>query len=116
MAIINIIMGKEQAIRNVATTQDIDMRFAYGKKTVVVDRITAIDYTNAATLLTVGLKLGSGEMILQSEVPAVAGRGITTSSPIYVNTAFKSFMRIVGGTAGDILELFVYGRVLDDEL
>jgi len=102
-----------EEIRNAALVQDILLPVRPDGLTACYDRLAAVDYTAALTLLTLGFKLGASEYLVQSFVTPGAGFVCSTTGRIFVDSGFTPFVRVTGGGAGDRIALFAFGYLSD---
>jgi hypothetical protein len=109
-----IILKTEKALTN-TTSEDFSISVVETVNVVCYDRVTAVNYDHAPTLITLGFKFGANEYLVESFVPTVAGQVASTQSRIFVPGNYKPFVRVVGGTAKDRIGLFVYGYISDRE-
>ncbi len=107
------IILKVESVRDAGDSQDIAISIVESSNVVCYDRIAAVDYTNAATLITVGMKYGANEYLIESFVTPAAGRVVSTQSRLFVPGNYRPFLRVTGGVQGDRIALFVYGYISD---
>ena len=113
MGMVSLVDHIEEA-RSAAVVQDIMLPVRPDGKTACYDRIAAVDYTTALTLLTMGFKFGASEYLVESFAAPAAGVVVATQSRIFVHSGFTPFIRVTGGVAGDRIGLFVYGYLSDN--
>jgi len=102
-----------EAIRSAALVQDILLPVRPDGKTACYDRLAAVDYTSALTVLTLGFIYGASEYLIESFAAVAAGFVVSTMGRIFVDSGFTPFVRVTGGVAGDRIALFVYGYLSD---
>lgn len=107
------IILKVEGVRNGESSQDVQIVIVETTNVVCYDRIAAVDYNNSATLITVGMKYGANEYLLESFATPSAGQVVSTQSRLFVPGNYRPFLRITGGTQGDRIALFVYGYISD---
>lgn len=102
-----------EGVRSAAAVQDFELPVRPDGLTACYDRLAALDYTAALTLLTLGFKLGASEYLVQSFAAPGAGFVCSTTGRIFVDSGFTPFVRVTGGGAGDRIGLFVFGYLSD---
>jgi hypothetical protein len=107
------LLATVQGVISNTVSQDFRIETARLGKMVCYDRIAAADLTHAPTLITLGFVQGASEYLIESFAPAVAGQVVSTQSRIFLPGTYLPFVRIVGGTAADIIKLLVYGYITD---
>lgn len=107
------LIEKIEAVRSSASSQDIELKDQDRGGNVCYDRISAVDYTNALTLLTVGMKVGANEFLIESFASPAAGKVVCTNSRVFFPGVYRPFIRVTGGSSGDRIALFVYGYITD---
>jgi len=80
---------------------------------VCYDKIGVVDHDNTVTLITVGFKIGSRELLLESFIPTVAGEVKTVNGRIFLPGNYRAFARFTGASDGDQVAIIVYGYLSD---
>ena len=111
----NILVNRIEEIRTAALTQEIILPVNIPGMKACYDRLAAINYNSALTLLTFGFKYGAGEMLLETFAIPVPNFVVCTSTRIFVDSDYSPFIRVTGGNAGDRIALFVYGYLANKE-
>jgi hypothetical protein len=107
----NILLNRIEELRNAALVQDIMLPVNIPGMKACYDRIAAVDFTTALTLLTVGFKIGAGEMLVETFTAPAAGVVVATSTRIFVNSNYSPFIRVTGGVLGDRIAMYVFGYI-----
>lgn len=63
------------------------------------------DLTSDCTLITLGLKHGANEMLVEAFVPTQAGEVRRTTESLILPGEVRPFIRVTGGSAGDKIVL-----------
>lgn len=106
--------GYVEAVRDGNPSQDIELRQRPEGMTACYDRLSAVDFTTALTLLTFGFKAGAGEYLVESFTAPAANFVVTSHGRIFVDSGFTPFCRVTGGVAGDRIRFFVYGYLSEN--
>ena len=77
------------------------------------DRFNALVVNGDATLIEIGVKLGVSEYILRAAKVTNVGQSITITSPCRGYGSYRPFARFTGTAAGETLEFYAFGRILE---
>lgn len=102
-----------EAVRSADVSQDILAQVGIQGAQVCYDRISAVDYTSALTMLTFGFKQGASESLAESFETITANRVVSTQARIFMPVGYHPFIRVTGGSPGDRIAIFAYGYVSD---
>lgn len=78
------------------------------------DRISAINKTHDVTSVHIGFKSGSREFIVAGKLAPGANVPFGVEGKIFVPGGYRPFVRYVGATAGDLIELVCFGYDTDN--
>ena len=95
------------------SSQDLEFRPARSDQLICYDRIIALDETANPTLITIGLKRGTSEVVLMGGTPAAVGQAIVAEGKFFAPGDYRPFARIIGGSSGDKVVLSVLGYTTD---
>ncbi len=103
-----------QAIRDASLSQTIYLPPKPEGRTACYDRLAAVDFTAALTLLTFGFAAGAQEFLIESFANPAQNQVVSTQSRVFVDSGYTPFIRVTGGGAGDRIAFYVYGYVSDN--
>jgi len=105
--------GYVEAVRDGNVSQDIELPARREGQVACYDRLSAVDFTTALTLLTFGFKAGAGEYLIQTFAAPAANVVSSVWGRIFVDSGFIPFIRVTGGVAGDRIRIIVFGYLSD---
>jgi hypothetical protein len=101
-------------IRTGAAFDDLELDLFTHDGVACYDVISGVDRNNATALTTFGIKRGTSEFLLATYAAPAANVVVATVTRIFAPAEARPFMRVSGGSAGDTLELFVFGYLNTD--
>lgn len=107
------ILNSVSMIRTGAAFDDLEIDLFSHDGVACFDVIAGVDHSNATTLTTLGIKRGTTEFLLVTYSAPAANVVVPTLTRIFAPAESRPFMRVTGGSPGDILQLYVYGYISD---
>ena len=107
------IINRVEAIITSVVTQDIEIPLLMTEGIIAYDAIVGVNYDHSPTSLILGFKAGVAEYLVSGEASPLAGKPVATSQSLFIPSVYKPFVRVVGGTLGDKIALFIYGTYYD---
>jgi hypothetical protein len=100
-------------IRDATGVQTIQFPARKSGQIACYDRLAAVDFSNALTILNFGFQLGPVRFWLEGYTNPVLGVCYSTHSRIFVDSAAIPIIQVAGGVAGDRIGFYAYGYLTD---
>jgi len=81
---------------------------------VCYDRIVAMNATSASSFVEVGLRHSDKDYILEKQANVAAKTSVEVDNKIFAPGHYKPYCKVFGGSAGDLICLYIFGYYVDD--